>query len=102
MEIVALLALTQKLQTCSDGSGISVFTGESGCLAKSGKGTPARMGFGSHADFTSAHDTNLYRSVKQRFDCRKGQKEKKWLFWERDEPGVSVESGSRLVFGIND
>jgi hypothetical protein len=57
MGIVALLALTQKLQTCSDGSGISVFTGESGCLAKSGKGTPARIGFGSHADFTSARET---------------------------------------------
>ena len=46
--------------------------------------------------------TNLYGSVKQGFDCRKGQQEKKWLFWERDEPVVSVETGGRLVFGIND
>ena len=57
MGSVALLALTQKLQTCSDGSGISVFTGESGCLAKSGKGTPARIRLDSHADFTSARET---------------------------------------------
>jgi hypothetical protein len=57
MEIVALLALTQKLLTLGDSSSISVFTGVSGDLANSGKGTPARIRLDSHADFTSARET---------------------------------------------
>ncbi len=58
--------------------------------------------FGKYEHLQSGRSTNLYGTVEQRFDCRKVQKEKKWLFWERDEPVVSVKPSGRHVFGSND